>query len=276
MTIFTLKSRAKVNLTLDVLGRAASGYHRIQTIFHEVEKPYDRLVFEEVSDSMVWKLRESMVWLETHGYKVPNDETNTILRAAQLLKDEYGLKNKGMRIILEKRIPPESGLGGAASNAATTLSALNSLWGLNLSAEQLLTHATAIGMDVPFFILGGCALGMHYGEHLMPLPTLDTLGLAIEIIPTKTRVSTPDAYKNLDLSQCGKNATKTSELVKILSGEKIGEIEPLLHNDFEEPFFRVHPNVQKNNPHAHLSGTGGAFFTIKHQAPVLVDQNSHA
>ncbi len=244
MTILTLKSPAKVNLTLDVLEREPSGYHRIQTIFHEVERPYDRLVFEEVP--------ESRVWLEPHGLKVPNDETNTILRVAQLLKDEYGLKDKGMRIILEKMIPLQSGLGGAASNAATTLRALNSLWGLKLTTEQLLTLGAQIGMDVPFFILGGCALGMHYGEHLMPLPTLDTLGLSIEVIPTKTAVSTPEAYAKLDLSRCGKNTNKTSELVKILKGEKTGDIESLLHNDFEN----------SSHPGEHLTGSGGALFRL--------------
>lgn len=261
MTILTLKSRAKVNLTLDILGRESSGYHRIQTIFHEVEKPYDTLIFEEVSDSTIWKsdFYRSRVWLEPHGLKVTNDATNTILKAAQLLKDEYGLKDKGMRIILEKRIPLESGLGGAASNAAITLKALNNLWGINLTTEQLLTHAAKIGMDVPFFILGGCALGMHYGEHLMPLPTLDTLGLAIEIIPTKIAVSTAEAYKNLNLSRCGKNANKTLELVKILKGEKpidrtraLDLIEPLLHNDFE---------IATNSP-THLTGSGGAHFKL--------------
>lgn len=264
MTILTLKSPAKVNLTLDVLEREPTGYHRIQTVFHEVPKLYDTLIFEELVGPL--SSLNPKVWIELHGIgeysnpQIPIDETNTILKAVRLLQKTYGREDKGMRIILEKRIPPQSGLGGAASNAATTLTTLNSLWGLNLTVDQLLTHAAQIGMDVPFFIFGGCALGMHYGDHLMPLPTLDTLGLTIEIIPTKIPVSTPEAYAALNLATCGKNAAKTSELVKILNGKKSGEIEPLLHNDFEEGFFRKNPKSQ--NPGVHLSGTGGALFRV--------------
>ncbi len=293
MTILTLKSPAKVNLTLDVLEpahtagkREPSGYHRIQTIFHEVPKLYDTLIFEEVSESL--PLLKSKVWIEYHGLgachrlKIPTDESNTILRAARLLQETYGVKDKGMRIILEKRIPPQSGLGGAASNAATTLRTLNALWGLNLPIEKLLTHAAQIGMDVPFFILGGCALGMHYGEHLMPLPTLDTLGLAIEIIPTKTAVSTPQAYAALDLSHCGQCAKDTGELVKILKGEKVIEdkkaleftVKNLLHNDFESSFFSTNPNLKKQYQNAHLTGSGGTLFRLLSKTPASLPAHS--
>lgn len=267
MTILTLKSRAKVNLTLDVLEREPSGYHRIQTIFHEVEKLYDTLIFEEVSGARVW--------LEIHclgqyrSATIPTDETNTILRAVRLLQSEYKLQDKGMRIILEKRIPPESGLGGAASNAATTLKGLNRLWELGLSDNTLRALAAKIGMDAPFFITGGCAVGMHYGEQLEHLPTLDRFGYAIEILLTDIAVSTRDAYAALDRSSTlGARNHDTGRLVAILKkygppthGE-LAEIPRLLHNDFEL-ISEIFPQM---SPEAHLSGSGGARFRLVRSA----------
>lgn len=267
MTILTLKSRAKVNLTLDVLEREPSGYHRIQTIFHEVEKPYDTLIFEEVPQSQVWL--EIHAVGECRGQKIPTDETNTILKAAQLLKNEYGLKEKGMRIILEKRIPPESGLGGAASNAATTLKGLNRLWELGLSDNTLRALAAEIGMDAPFFITGGCAVGMHYGEQLEHLPTLDRFGYAIEILLTDIAVSTRDAYAALDRSSAlGARNRDTGRLVEILkkygppTHDELTEIPQLLHNDFEL-ISEIFPQM---SPEAHLSGSGGARFRLVRSA----------
>lgn len=253
----SFKAPAKVNLTLDVLGRDPEGYHRIQTVYHEVPEFYDELFFEF--------LDETTIELTTDSPSLPCDETNTVYRAASILQKNYA-PNRGARIHLLKKIPLAAGLGGGSSNAATTLKALNELWQLNLSHEQLLTHAAEIGMDVPFFILRGCALGMHYGEHLMPLPTLQTVtgyeNARIEIHPGATKMSTAEAYAALDLSKCGQRTQDTATLMKILKGEKIGAIDPLLHNDFKTP---------STSPW-HLSGSGGSRFRIiKRDAQKIAD-----
>lgn len=243
----TFRAPAKVNLTLDVLGRDPNGYHRIQTIYHEVPELYDELSFEF--------LDEPVIELTTDHPTLACDETNTIHRAAALLQKKV-TATRGVRIHLSKKIPIASGLGGASSDATTTLKALNEIWQLGLTREQLLTHAAEIGMDVPFFILGGCALGMHYGEHLMQLPTLQIIpgyeNVRIEIQPSDTKISTAEAYTSLDLARCGKRNKETATLVKILRGEKRGSVEPLLHNDFEVV----------SGPSWHLSGSGGATFRL--------------
>lgn len=247
----TLHSPAKVNLTLDVLGKESSGYHRIQTILHEVPELYDTLTFSLLKTPHI----------ELHGNRedIPWDATNTIHRAATHLLTEYA-PEQGLRIEVRKTIPAASGLGGAASNAATTIKALHQLLGLKLSREQLLTHAAAIGMDVPFFMLGGCALGMHYGEQLMPLPTVQTVpgyeNVTIEIVNVGPPTLTANAYAELDLARCGQRSRDTGTLVKILKGETQGSIEPLLHNDFERgsPF--------RAAGEGHLSGSGGARFRL--------------
>lgn len=253
MNVFT--SPAKVNLTLDVLGKDAPDYHRIQTVYHEVASCADEITIE--------LLNEPRIVLECDNPLVPGDASNTMFKAAEILQQTYR-PTQGARLILKKNIPLSSGLGGGSSNAATVLKALNELWHLNLSRPTLLTYAAQIGMDVPFFILGGCAIGMHYGEQLMPLPPLK--GHTIELLFTDIPVSTSEAYAGLNLAQCGQKNRDTGALAEILKGEKEGPVEALLHNDFEAPFFVEHPEVREKYPDAHLSGTGGTLFRI-HAAP---------
>ncbi|MBT5016900.1 4-(cytidine 5'-diphospho)-2-C-methyl-D-erythritol kinase [Candidatus Peregrinibacteria bacterium] len=241
----TLHSTAKINLTLDVLGRDDSGYHRIQTIYHEIPTLYDELTFEP----------HDKLELVCDHPEVPLDENNLIIKAAQLLTPSQGVK-----ITLQKNIPLQSGLGGASSNAATTLVALNDLWDLQLSSQQLLAHATEIGMDVPFLLIGGTALGMHYGEHVMPIMPLE--GYEIEVIETGIKVPTKEAYEALDLKKCGHRDNETSQLVHILNGNKQADPLSLLHNDFEENFFTQNPDLREKYPNAHLSGSGGCLFRI--------------
>lgn len=256
--VLSLQSPAKINLTLDILGRDPSGYHRILTIFHEVQNLFDELTFEETDTSEIEIL--------CNHPEITLNESNTIHKAVALLKKHHSTPEKndrGLRITLQKNIPIGSGLGGGSSNAAVTLKALNILWNLQLTQAQLLTYAAQIGMDVPFFILGGAALGMHYGEHLMPLPPLE--GLEIEVLFTDIFRETQEAYQSLSLEQCGRQESKTHELVHILKGEKeasLQTIESLLHNDFEASFFAKYPEVRKNYPNAHLAGSGGALFKI--------------
>ncbi len=248
MTLQSVKSPAKVNLTLDVLGEDPSGYHRILTVYQEVPTLFDELTFEP--------LNTPEIIVECNNPDVPED--NTVLKAAQLLHKKT--PKKGVKITLTKNIPTQSGLGGASSNAATTLKELNTLWGLDLMRGELLTLGTEIGMDVPFFILGGTALGMHFGEHLMPLPSPK---IDIEIIQTDIKIPTQDAYTNLDPLRCGGKEKETGRLAKILQNEKKGPIEPLIHNDFDSQFFGDHPELGQQYPGAHLCGSGGALFRVK-------------
>ncbi|HCW32413.1 MAG: 4-diphosphocytidyl-2C-methyl-D-erythritol kinase [Candidatus Peregrinibacteria bacterium GW2011_GWE2_39_6] len=244
-------SPAKINLTLDVLKKDFSGYHQITTIYHEVSSLTDELNFD--------LLKRPCIEFYCDHPNIPLNEENTIYQAAKLLQKKYSQK-KGVKIRLQKNIPICAGLGGSSSNAATTLKALNKLWQLNLSVEQLLSCAAKIGMDVPFFILGGAAIGSHYGEILTPLPVL--LNHQIEIIRTNIPVSTQNAYEGLNLSLCGKNQNDTLTLIRALKKEARNNIEQLLHNDFEKNFFANYPEIKKNYPKAHLSGTGGALFQL--------------
>ena len=265
----TFHSPAKVNLTLDVLGRDPSGYHRIQTIYQEVPALFDELTFEV--------LEQPKIELICDHPDVPIGEGNTIIKAAKILQ-QHAQKHtnqspaqpvtapKGARITLKKNIPSQAGLGGASSNMATTLKALNELWKLELPLETLLNYGKKISMDGAFFLIGGTMLGMHYGEHLMPL--LPLKGYEIEILETDILIPTKEAYKTLNLEKCGQRQKDTSQFIQILNGNGEGSIEPLLHNDFEINFFEKHPELKEKHPDAHLAGSGGCLFKINAVPPL--------
>ena len=174
-----LNAAAKINLTLEVLGRRTDGYHEIVTVMQTVDLS-DRLVVE---DADVLELR-------TTASDVPTDGTNLALRAAAALRDGAGV-SRGARITLEKRIPVAAGLGGGSADAAAVLIGLNRLWGLRWSSARLAEIAVTLGMDVPFFLHGGAALGTERGERLEPLATC---ALALVLVNPRVAASTAEIY----------------------------------------------------------------------------------
>lgn len=149
---------AKLNLFLHVVGRRADGYHLLQTVFR----------FIDFSDRLHFLLREDgNIKLRSVLPGVP-EETDLCIRAARLLQKKSGI-DLGVEIALEKRIPMGGGLGGGSSDAATTLLALNRLWGIDWKRKQLLELAPELGADVPVFIFGESAFAEGIGEQLAPI-----------------------------------------------------------------------------------------------------------
>src|SRR5690554_833448 len=160
MTVIKALARAKINLSLDILGKRPDGYHEIETVMQSISLS-DELVFQPASGLL----------LESSDSSLPVNETNTVLRAAHLLQ-KFTKSNHGVKILLKKRIPAGAGLGGGSADAAATLLALNRLWGLNLSGKVLQEQALAVGSDVPFCLTGGTALVQGTGENITRLPCL--------------------------------------------------------------------------------------------------------
>ncbi|MCP4268043.1 MAG: 4-(cytidine 5'-diphospho)-2-C-methyl-D-erythritol kinase, partial [Candidatus Brocadiaceae bacterium] len=136
--IINMKAPAKVNLFLEILGKRDDGFHEIETIMQEIDL-VDNLRFEEVEEG---------VRLECNNSDIPVGEGNLVCKAARLIQNECGI-DKGVSINLEKNIPVGAGLGGGSSDAATTLKALNLLWNIGLSDEELMTFAGKLGSDIP-------------------------------------------------------------------------------------------------------------------------------
>lgn len=150
---------AKLNLFLHVTGRRPDGYHELQTVFQLIDLA-DSLYFTPRTDGEVRRVGGPV--------EVPAD-ADLCVRAARALQAACGIERRGVDIRLEKRIPIQGGLGGGSSDAATTLVALNEIWGLRLAPSLLADLGLGLGADVPVFVLGQTAWGEGIGERLTPL-----------------------------------------------------------------------------------------------------------
>jgi 4-diphosphocytidyl-2-C-methyl-D-erythritol kinase len=152
-----LRAAAKVNLTLEVLGKRADGYHEIATVMQAVDLS-DRITLDD-ADALE---------LRSDSATVPSDASNLAWRAAAALREAARIET-GVRIAVDKRIPVAAGLGGGSSDAAAVLIGLNRLWRLQWSIERLDEVAATLGSDVPFFLRGGAALARGRGEKVEAL-----------------------------------------------------------------------------------------------------------
>jgi 4-diphosphocytidyl-2-C-methyl-D-erythritol kinase len=164
--LYELSAPAKINLFLHVVGRRADGYHLLQSVFMLIDW-LDTLHIERRADGK----------LQRHDLATPLPDDDLCLRAARALQQASG-SSHGADIHIQKRVPAGAGLGGGSSDAATTLLALNRLWGLNWPRERLAALALTLGADVPFFVHGHHAFVEGVGERITPM-TLPRLWLAV-------------------------------------------------------------------------------------------------
>jgi 4-diphosphocytidyl-2-C-methyl-D-erythritol kinase len=140
-----------------------------------------------------------------------------------------------VRISISKNIPVMGGLAGGSANAATTFEALCELWDLRISTSRLVQLGRTIGMDVPYYFIGGTAFDSEAGERLEPIAT--ALSFTFVLALPGFGVSTREAYEALDYSAIGKQTALTAALQKALTVNNAAAVPPLLHNDFEQPVF---------------------------------------
>lgn len=181
----SLKAYGKINLGLDVVRRREDGYHEVKMIMQTVDL-WDELTFCDVTtDEIV---------ITSDSSELPDVKDNIIYKACRMMKDIYGI-DKGVHVTVDKHIPVAAGMAGGSSDAAAALKAMNMLFGLNLSDEQLMEHGVKLGADVPYCIMQGTALSEGIGEILTPLPPMpDCL---IVIAKPAIGVSTKWVYQNL-------------------------------------------------------------------------------
>lgn len=186
---FLVRTPAKVNLGLEVLGRRPDGYHQIRTLLAAVSLR-DTLRFAPDPGRAPGRVR-----LTCDDPGVPEDGTNLVVRAVTLLAERFPGRLPALRIHLEKRIPAGRGLGGGSSDAAATLAALDRRFALGASRGELRALAARIGMDVPFFLRGGTAVAVGRGEQVFPLA--EPVRLSLVLLIPDFGVSTPAAYSGL-------------------------------------------------------------------------------
>lgn len=179
------KSYAKINLTLDVLGRRDDGYHEVKMIMQSVN----------LFDTVIMERTERKTTVSTNVLSLPNDDGNIALRAARLFFEKTGAEC-GVKISINKNIPIAAGLAGGSGNAAAVLCGLNILCNTNLSDEKLAELGLLLGADVPFCIFGGTCLAEGIGEKLTALNSVTAVPILL-VKPPKG-ISTAEIYREID------------------------------------------------------------------------------
>jgi len=265
-----LRAFAKINLGLKILGQRPDGFHEIRTIFQTVAL-HDRL---EVALSK----RRTGITLECDDPSIPAGRGNLVYRACEVWK--RARKHRGeIRVKLSKRIPAGSGLGGASSDAAATLLALERLTGAQMDAAELGRIAAELGSDVLFFLFGGRALASGRGEEILPLDDLPRRSCLI-VFPGFSS-STAWAYGEAD-RHLARRLTKRREVSKIhLLGARplfpLQEWGPA-ENDFERVVFARWPElarlkrqlIRAGAETASLTGSGSAVYALFQSAQEMV------
>lgn len=232
---------AKVNLTLEIVGRRADGYHLLETVMQSID----------VADIMTVTPGERRTVIHCNGDDVPNGDGNLAAQAIAALRGAITRPNgagaplPGLDVQIDKRIPVAAGLGGGSADAASALIAANVLWDLQLSKERLAAIGVQIGADVPFCLHGGTAVARGIGEQLAPVA--DVPELSGVIVNPGIPVSTADVYRRF--SGAGGQQSNTSSsgraeaMVTALRRRDVAAVGKLLHNALEPVTTAMHPAI---------------------------------
>ena len=244
---------AKVNLTLEVLGRRQDGYHEIRSILQTISLA-DHLTFRQADGLHL-------------DCTVPGLEgtSNLVMRAAHLMQTAIG-RQPGAHIELRKEVPVAAGLGGGSSDAAATLRGLNRLWNLDLPFERLSTMGAALGSDVPFLLRGGTALVRGRGEAVVPLAPAPSTWLVLLVPPLWLENKTAYLYSLLD-ADCYTSGEATRRLSEELGKNRLpagllcNAFERVMHGAFSGISRFAAALVDAGARKVNLAGSGPTLYT---------------
>ena len=246
------KANCKINLGLDVLRRREDGYHELETVMFPVRGLFDEV---EVLPSA------SAFTLRSEGLTVDCDpEENICMKACRLMQRHYGIA--GAEVRLRKRVPFGAGLGGGSSDGTAVLLALDELYALHLSEEELIARAAELGSDTAFFVRNTPQLCTGRGEVMHPF-AVDLAGLTLLVVKPREGVSTREAYAGI---RPRVPETPLGERLRLPVAEWQGRVT----NDFETTVFARHPAIREVKErmlaagalYASMSGSGSAVFGL--------------
>ena len=240
--ILRISAPAKINLFLHITGRRDDGYHNLQTVFQLLD----------IGDSLVIESNPGgVITLDSPDLGIA-DSDNLIVRAAMALKALPATPDHcGAAIRLEKQLPSGGGLGGGSSDAASTLLALNALWGLQLSTAALQHTGAALGADVPVFVLGRSAWAEGIGEQLTPLDLPPAWYL---VLKPDCAVNTGEIFSHRELTR----DTPPITMHAFFAGDSRNDCEPVVRKLYPEVDSAL--NWLQNFGDARLTGTGACVF----------------
>lgn len=252
---------AKINWTLEVLGRRDDGYHDVRTVMQTVD------LCDEVSVDTA----ASLTVARSLDPYAPDDE-DLVLRAARALAAAAGREAEAS-VSVTKRVPAAAGLGGGSSDGAATLRALDRLWETHVTADRLLEVAAGLGSDVPFFLRGGTALGEGRGERITPQTDVAATWLVILVPPLTMSEKTRRMYAALRPGDFTKGSHADAFLARLASGRSVADA--TLFNAFERAAYESFDGlallrdslVQAGARSVHVCGAGPALFCVANGEP---------
>lgn len=263
----TVRAPAKINLHLGVGPRRDDGYHPLDTVYLAVSL-YDDVT---VSSSAIWSVDVSSIGdVDVSG--VPLDESNIAVEAGRLLTAHHGIE-RFAAIGISKGIPVAGGMAGGSADAAATLVALDRLWDLQTSDEDLLAIAAQLGSDVPFSLLGGTAHGTGRGELVEPVADAGTWWWVV--VPNAEGLATGDVYRAFDAAQPPAEVGSNAVLAALRTGD-LDALADALHNDLESPALELRPGLRETRED--LVGSGVRAVLLSGSGPTFLglaaDQDS--
>ncbi len=252
-SIISINSPAKINLFLKVINRREDGYHNIVSLV-DIISIFDSITIKETDNNNI-VVRDNKDIL-------PEGMSNTVFKAAMLLKEQYNIK-KGAEIFIEKNIPIGSGLGGPSSNAIAAIKGLVELWNIDAKEKGLYDIARNVGADCPLFLYGKHCIMRGIGELITPVK-LPKLSYVI-IYPNRS-ISTKDVYEKLKIV-----LTKKENDIKLsVNFNTVHDVVNVLHNDLEKAAITMFPDIirikemmlQAGAMGSMMSGSGSSVFGI--------------
>lgn len=252
-----IRAHAKINLSLDIVGRREDGYHFVRMVMQSLAL-HDTLLLETCADPGVW--------LTTDRRELAVDDSNLVHRAAARLLQMY-CPGQGVRIHLEKRIPLSAGLAGGSTDAAAALRGMNDLFSLGLTEEALARLGVQLGADIPFCLCGGTALSEGIGEILTALPALPPCHILLA--KPEKGMSTAEAYKAFDAETEVRHPDTDGQIRALQSGDLAGVaatlgnvLEPVTEVQYPEVESIRQCMLREGALGARMSGSGPTVFGI--------------
>ena len=244
--VMELASKAKINLTLAITGRAENGYHLLDMLMQNVE----------LSDTVRIEKADG-IRVETNLYYLPQDRRNIAYKMAEIFFRETGIRG-GASIRITKKIPVAAGLAGGSGNGAAVLKGLNKLYSAGLTLEEMQRLAFPAGSDIPFCLAGGAARVRGMGEIVEPVKGLPAC--AVLLVKPAFGISTEAAYRAFDAIRPAKDPD-TAGMLRALRKGDLEEIGGLLSNHLEEVAGKEYPEIGEIEEIMRASGAAGASMS---------------
>lgn len=242
-----IKAYAKINISLDIVGKREDGYHLLEMIMQSID------LYDEIS---IEKQKENITITCDKQY-VPTDERNLAYKAAKLFKEEYNITS-GVSININKNIPVCAGLAGGSTDAAAVLKIMNKLFNINASEEKLMELGLKLGADVPYCISGGTAVCKGIGEDVSKIrPFKDKI---LVLVKPPFGVSTKSVYQDFDLGKV-RSHPKTDLLIKAIENDNLELVCNNMKNLLENVTLRKHKILMNIKEEMRRSGAIGTMMS---------------